>query len=207
MGGDWTVPAVELTSGKPQGTTLLVADGGRAAAEATIGRLLEQGQRVVAIDPFYFGESKIAKRDFLFALLVAAVGERPLGLQASQVAAASRWLAETRKLGPVTLVAEGPRSGLFALVAAGLSPETIAESRLRDSFGSLHEVLEQNLSADKTPELFCFGLLQRFDIKQLAALAAPRKVVFESASPRAKREMAELAAYYKLWGVTHQATE
>jgi hypothetical protein len=26
------------------------------------------------------------------------------------------------------------------------------------------------------PEAFCFGLLERFDIKQLAALVAPRRV-------------------------------
>jgi hypothetical protein len=33
------------------------------------------------MDPFlfYFSESKIRSRDYLFALLVAAVGDRPLG--------------------------------------------------------------------------------------------------------------------------------
>ena len=32
----------------------------------------------MAIDPFYFGESKISTHDFLYSILVAAVGERPL---------------------------------------------------------------------------------------------------------------------------------
>ena len=41
---------------------------------------------------------------------------------------------------------------------------------------SLKEVITQNLSADKTPELFCFGLLEEFDIPQIEALIAPRPV-------------------------------
>jgi len=36
---------------------------------------------------------------------------------------------------------------------------------------SLKEVIENNGSVDKTPELFCFGLLEHFDIPQLKAIA------------------------------------
>ena len=38
-----------------------------------IAKSLSDGQRVLAIDPFYFGESKISKRDFLYGLLVSSV--------------------------------------------------------------------------------------------------------------------------------------
>jgi len=174
MGDAWTVPAVELSRGGPKSTALVVADGGRAGARAQIEQLLAEGRRVVAIDPFYFGESRLEKRDFLFALLVAAFGDRPLGVQASQVAATARWL-ESRRAGPVTVVAVGPRASLFALIAAALEP-AIAGLSLRESMGSLREILDQDLSADKTPELFCFGLLEAFDIPQLTALVAPRPV-------------------------------
>ena len=37
---------------------------------------------MIAIDPFYFGECRIETRDYLYALLVSALGERPLGMQA-----------------------------------------------------------------------------------------------------------------------------
>ena len=87
MGNVWTVPAVELVQGEPQQTAIVVADDGRQSTAAKVAELLGAGYRVIAVDPFYLGESKIAERDYLFALLVAAVGDRPLGLQASQVAA------------------------------------------------------------------------------------------------------------------------
>jgi len=169
----WTVPAVELARGEPGSTVIVLADKGRAGAAAEIGQLLAQGKRVVAIDPFYFGESQIDTGDYLYAMLLAAVGERPLGLQASQVAATARWLSG-RKLGPATVVAVGPRSSLFALVAAALEPKAIGGLDLRGSFRSLKEVLEKDLRVSDAPELFCFGLLAEFDIPQLAALAAPR---------------------------------
>ena len=172
--GAWTIPAVEIYTGAPQATVIVVADAGRTAASARIAGLIAQGKRVVAIDPFYFGESKLAKRDFLFAMLIAGLGERPLGLQAGQMAAVARWLAVERKLGPVTLEAIGPRTSLGALIAAALETKAIAGYATESAFKSLHEILEQNLSVDQAPELFCFGLLESFDIPQLAALAKRR---------------------------------
>jgi len=200
MGGAWTLPAVELSRGNPQQTAILVADGGRASAAGEAARLLDAGCRVIALDPFYFGESKIAEKDSLFALVVAAVGDRPLGLQASQVAAVARWAQAEDKSRPVTLVAVGPRASLFALVAAGLEPQAVGQVELHGSLGSLREVIEQNWSVAERPELFCFGLLESFDLKQLAALVAPRPVRFINPSDRAKTELSGLAAWYGLWG-------
>src|SRR5262249_40655009 len=59
----WTVPVVELMQGEPKGTTILLADGGRRNATAAAERLLAAGQRVLAVDPFYFGEAKIEQKD------------------------------------------------------------------------------------------------------------------------------------------------
>ena len=67
-------------AGAVKGTALLVNDAGRKADSVNAERLLKAGYRVLAVDPFYFGESKIEQRDFLFAILVAAVGDRPLGI-------------------------------------------------------------------------------------------------------------------------------
>ena len=53
--------------------------------------LLDSGKRVLAVDPFYFGESGLGKRAYLFGLLVSAVGERPLGIQTAQLSAICRW--------------------------------------------------------------------------------------------------------------------
>ncbi len=170
---EWTVPAVEFAPEGASGATLLFGDEGRARLAAEVARLTANGQRVVAFDPFYFGESKIAKRDFLFAILIAALGERPLGLQASQVAAMAAW-ARTR--GPVAVHGIGPRTSLIALAAAAMDDRTIDAVALSGSFSSLRDILTRDLSADKTPELFCFGLFEEFDIPQLKALVAPRPV-------------------------------
>ena len=200
MGVDWTVPAVELVEGAPEKTAILVADGGRKDASADAARLLQAGYRVVAVDPFYFGESKIAQRDFLFAILVAGVGDRPLGLQASQVAAVARWSMAEHKSGPVAVVARGERSSLFALVGAALEEKAIGRVELHGSLGSLKEVIEKNWTMNQKPELFCFGLLESFDVVQMAALVAPRPVELIDASDRAKSELAKLGAWYGVLG-------
>ena len=177
MGDAWTVPAVELTQGAPRSTVILVGDVGRKGLSAEAAQLLADGHRVVAVDPFYFGESRIDQKDFLFALLVAAVGDRPLGLQASQLTATARWLSTERKLGPVKLISIGPRASVFSTVAAALEEKSIAGLELRNPLGSLKEIIAKNVGVNQQPELFCFGLLEQFDVPQLRALVAPRPVV------------------------------
>jgi dienelactone hydrolase len=164
----WTVPAIEFSRADSAGTTLVIADSGRSALANEVDDLLQQKQRVVAIDPFYFGESRMDTRDFLFALLVSSLGERPLGIQAGQVAAAARWLKQ--QYGPVSVIAYGPRTSLIAQVAAAADPDAIAGLKLVRPMTSLHEVLERDLTTQDAPELFCFGLLEYFDVPQLAKL-------------------------------------
>ena len=178
--GDFAVPLVELTrvGTASKGTTLLVADAGRAAATVPVKPLLDAGQRVLALDPFYIGEAKIGDHDDLFALLLATAGDRPLGVQATQIAAVARWARDARKAGPVSIVADGPRTSVMALVAAGIEPDAIASLELRGAPGSLKLMIAAKTPFADSPELFCFGLLEQFDIPQLVALAAPRRVVF-----------------------------
>jgi dienelactone hydrolase len=196
----WTVPAVELFRGQPKGTTLLIADGGRQSVSKEAEALLETGQRVIAVDPFYFGESRIRTHEYLFALLVAAVGERPLGVQAGQVSAVARWTRAWHKGGPVAVRALGPRTSLIALVAAALDEDAIAELRLQGALGSLKEIIEQDWTVQQRPELFCFGLLEQFDIKQLVGLIAPRPMQFREASERVKQELQGLDRCYATLG-------
>ena len=176
MDNDWTVPAVELAPPGARSTVLLLADAGRASAEARVRELLAAGRRVVAVDPFYFGESKIAGQPGLFAILVAAVGERPLGIQAGQVAAVARWLSRERGLGPVEVATEGPRTGLIGLVAAALEPDVIGGLVQREAMTSLREIIAGDLTVMQRPEQFCFGLLREFDVPQIKALVAPQSL-------------------------------
>jgi hypothetical protein len=141
---------------------------------------MADGKRVLAVDPFYFGESGIAARDFLFALMVATVGDRALGIQASQLGAVARWAQKEFKSPPLPVLALGPRSSTFALVAATLEEKAIGSLELHGCMASLKEVIEKNGTVDKTPELFCFGLLELFDVPQLKALVTPRMVLTDT---------------------------
>jgi hypothetical protein len=201
---EWTIPAVELKSRQPKGTTILVADSGRSGAAAEAQALLEKGERVLAVDPFYFGESKIRTHDYLFALLVAAVGERPLALQAGQIAAVARWARTQSEGQPVKIRAVGPRASTFALIAGALETNAIAGVELSGALGSFKELIETNESVSRTPELFCFGLLEAFDVKQIVALLAPRPVHFVNASERVKAETADMPQWYGIFGQSWQ---
>jgi hypothetical protein len=200
LGEAWSVPVVELTRGEPKGTTILLNDAGRRADPVNVERLLKAGQRVLAVDLFYFGEARIPEKDFLFALLLSSMGDRPLGVQASQLAAVARWSLSEDKNGSLSVVAVGPRMSLVSLVAAGLEEKAIGRLELQGALGSLKEILEQSRSVDQMPEMFCFGLLEAFDVKQLAALVAPRPVTLPDASKRAKAELSEMKGWYTLLG-------
>jgi hypothetical protein len=179
LGDDWTVPVVELCRGTPQNTSCIVADGGRTAVVDQIESMLSDKSRVLAIDPFYLGESKLAENGNRLALFVSSVGARPLGVQADQIQSVTRWAA-TKFGAPVQqLVAVGPRITLAALVAAatGTEDERPQHLVLHGSLGSLRKIIENNWTVDEYPELFCFGLYQNCDIDDLIELAKPCQVI------------------------------
>ena len=165
----WTVPALEFAPDQPAGTTLVFGDEGKAKLAAEISALLDRKQRVIAIDPFYFGESRIEARDYLFALLISSLGERPLGIEAAQVAAVAKWLQP--KYGKVTVEAFGPRTSAVALVAGALETGAIGEVKVHQAMSTLKEPIQKDMEVRQAPEQFCFGLAEWFDVKQLEALA------------------------------------
>jgi Acetyl xylan esterase (AXE1) len=195
---EWTVPAVELTNSSqtPTTTSIVIADSGRTSATQTVSDLLDQGHRVLAVDPFYVGESKIPSRNFLFALLAAATGERTVGIQASQLTAIARWMKKQHPESDIQLVAVGERMSFAALVAAGLGDEAIDRVELHKSLASLRQVIEGNYGINNAPEFFCFGLLEAFDIREITAIIAPRSVRFVEADDRTKAELAPLRSWY-----------
>jgi hypothetical protein len=174
MGDAWTVPAVEFVRGNPKRTIIVLRDDGRASATTQIESLLESDTRVIAVDLFYFGECKIQRRDYLFALLIATVGDRSLGVQASQLAAIARWAGSTS--GDIEVHTSGPRTAIIGLVAANLEPTRIGKIEQRDVQWGLADVIEKNMSFEQAPELFCFGLLEAFDSNRLIELAGRDKV-------------------------------
>ena len=174
---NWTVPATELIpAGDFQSTVILIGDAGRGPLHETAAKLLAEQQRVIAIDPFYFGESKIAERDFLFGLLVSSVGKRPLGIQAAQLVALAEMLGQDGS-GKLSIHSVGQRSSLIAVTTAALRPDLFDQVETVNGFSSLEEIIEQDITVQQAPELFCFGLLEQFDILDLKLIAEGVKFV------------------------------
>jgi hypothetical protein len=196
----WTVPIVEFSSSNSEGSTILVAESGRQILSNAVTELLAAKRRVIAVDPFYLGESKFKNRAYLWGLLVQAVGDRPAGLQASQLVAIAKGLKQQYPNERVELDARGTRLTLAALCAGALEPNAIDSVRLRECLPSLRDVITEDYGFDTHPELFPFGLLERFDIRSIAALLAPREVHIVLPSDRHRAELAQLAEWYKLNG-------
>lgn len=198
----FAIPLVFLRKpdAKPKEITLVVHDGGRAQASEMVEKLLAAGKGVCVVDLWYFGEAKPNQKDWLWALMLDTVGQRPIGLQASQLVHVADWASKSCVSGTINISAVGPRSSTIALIAAALEPKSIASLELHNPLGSFKEIIETNRTVDKTPELFCFGLLEQFDVKQIVALVAPRPIKIVDASERARKEFADLKDWYKLLG-------
>jgi hypothetical protein len=102
-------------------------------------------------------------------MLVACVGERLLGIQASQLIAAAGWLKKEGAKN-VSLAVYGPRLGVAARIAAALDPQAISACKAQDEMRSLSEILEKDMSVNQRPELFCFGLLSNFELADIQRL-------------------------------------
>ncbi len=186
----WTIPCVEISAGgeQPQKRAILITDDGKSSAADTAQRLVSDGYRVLAFDPLGLGEAKIVAQDphYLFPLFLAAVGERPLGIQAAQLNAVAAWARRTFPDESVCVVANGPRATTAALVAAASDPEAIQELELTGALRSFAQLIVEDKTVEQYPELFAFGLLPAFDVPRLLELVAPRRVELrEPATPPA----------------------
>lgn len=172
--GEWTAAALAVEPKQPDPLlfpAIMISDAGRKTLTARALDEASRGRAVVALDPFYFGEAAVSERDYLYAILVAATGERPLGIQVAQVLAAARWMPRDGNLPRVEIFAEGPRSSLIARIAAALDPKAVRVGGARDEFPRLREILDRDMVVRDAPELFCFGLLEEFERETLEALA------------------------------------
>ncbi|HEX5447234.1 MAG TPA: acetylxylan esterase [Pirellulales bacterium] len=202
MAKSWTVPAVEFEPPGSRGVTVIVADGGRKSLASEARRYVAAGQRVIALDLFDFGESK-ALPHVNCPLLVSALGDRPLGIEAAQLSAAVRWARQRQAEGTVTLAAVGQRTSLIAIVAAALhhGPPEDGLDRLELSLplATLRQIIEEDRGAE-WPEMFCFGLLEEFDIKPLLALTSAPEITIRAADQRMREAFSDLAQHCRASG-------
>jgi dienelactone hydrolase len=194
------------TAPETAATTILVSDLGMPSTVDDVANDVNRGQRVLVLDPLFFGQnmpdtapdnSKSGER--AFAQLLAAVGQRPLGLEASQITAVVRWLGQDldhgspsppfgretqiRPAPPVRIVTTGPRSETVAMVAAALEPALFSALESRHSISTLMDIFDHPLAYSEAPELTCLDLYHDFDFNTLTAIASPVRVNLSATVP------------------------
>ena len=181
---DWTVPVIEFRPSRASDTCIIVSDWGKESIASEIEQLVAAGKRVIAVDLLGFGEtdpgSGPRSHDDVILMMIATVGDRPLGVQAAQLTAVAQWATGNSVERTPKIFAVGPRNSMIALVSAALNPGVTSGLELRQAWKSLREIIRLNMKAEDAPEQFCFGLLKEFDVPQLVALAGPQPVAFDA---------------------------
>jgi dienelactone hydrolase len=192
-----------LTAPQNAATTVIVSDPGMESALTDVGNDVNSGQRVLVLDPIFFGENIPDNEHHpdaaAFVQMLAATGHRALGIEASQVTAVVRWLSENLDHGsptpnsavthtsspvtPVKIVTTGPRSETVATVAAALEPALFSEVESRQSIATLMDIFDNPKAYHDAPDLMCLDLYSDFDFNLLAAIASPVKVHLSAPAP------------------------
>ncbi|MDA0831968.1 MAG: acetylxylan esterase [Planctomycetota bacterium] len=171
IGDDWSISVAVIGGESIERTALLLADAGFKSQAEAIAAQVEMGTRIICFDPVNIGEMQPLRIPYQGAMLLATVGERPLGVQAQQIQCVAAAVGKRYGTKTVDVVSVGPRTSLAALCAAAID-ETSLFGALKPTGlpSSLKAFLQPDASYDKTPEVYCFGLLQHFDIEQLQLL-------------------------------------
>jgi dienelactone hydrolase len=161
--GPWRVPVSVSRQAGAEGTELIICDGGRGSAWTPPAGHPPAERRFFA-DILGTGETACG---WQAEMLVESIGHRVLGHQVAQTLALARAAAgDTR----VRLVSNGTRTGVVALLAAGLEPSLFESLTCYANLGSLATLIECMERYETLPALYCFGLLEVADLPELAAL-------------------------------------
>ena len=133
-------------------------------------------QQATAHVPLIIVSARAEEVDRVLGLEMGAAGERLLGVQVRQLLAVLGWAAVEFDGEPLSLVASGRTAAVIAAAAAALFPKRLDSLLLEELPASLKLLIEERSEYEQEPELFCFGLLQQFDIRELLALATARQI-------------------------------
>jgi hypothetical protein len=157
--------------------TIVLNDQGRKEAGETVSDRVNRGEQVLALDVVFNGETVPQSPDPTdYEMIVASMGDRPLGLEVGQLIGAAKWLAQTSAQTTLRIETTGFRSQVVALVAAALEPRLFSDVVATGGMQSLGFLLDAPVPHRAAPELFCLDLYKDFDLDQFRAMAAPTKI-------------------------------
>ena len=186
--------------------TVIIADQGMPSTQVDVGNAISRGQRVLVLDPLFFGQNtpeseqeRKQRAGSAFSQMLASVGKRPLGMEAAQLIAVIQWLNEHQDEGsptphtgweqpasatsPVHMLTIGPRAETVAAVAAALEPRLFSGIDAQQSVATFIDVFDSPADYRGAQELFCLDLFRDFDIDMLIAMASPVRVRLSVPTP------------------------
>lgn len=172
--GVWLRSILQSSDAAP--VVIVLDDRGKEAAAQAVSDAVNRGEQALALDLMFTGSSWKETEPYEFAQLLDGLGDRPLGMEASQLITVARWAKERAGVSGVRLEAGGIRTQVISLVAAALEPALFSSLKVRNGMRSLSYVLDLPVRFEQAPELFCLDLYKDFDIDRLEALVAPAKV-------------------------------
>jgi hypothetical protein len=168
--------AKSTTSPEGLPATIVLHDKGKKSAANLVSERVNRGEQVLAVDLLFTGDASPKQEDFEeFPLLLAATGDRALGVEAAQLISLAQWLKKSGG-GNIRVQSTGIRNQVVALIAADLEPTLFSEVVIQEGMSSLKYLLDAPVKFESAPDLFCLDLYKEFDIDRLAKLAEPARV-------------------------------
>jgi hypothetical protein len=138
---------------------------------------VNRGEQVLALEPLFNGSTIPQDPDPAdWEMLVATIGDRPLGLEVAQLLAVATWLKAASGRSPIGLESDGIRSQVVAWAAAAIEPRVFSEVVSGEAMRSLAYLIDTPIPFRGAPELFCLDLFKDFDLDCLALMAAPTRI-------------------------------
>ena len=163
-----------------QNIVIALADGGQTQMKDRIQKEISLGNTVIIVDLLFIGESVPAGiSPWQYAMLIATVGKRPLGIQVRQLQLLVEWVCQKYQVPQISLQSQGWNSGIVVLAASGLSPGRVKRINATEALVDLKVLINQHLDYENYPALFCFGLLEEFNVPELMALSSQVEIQYE----------------------------
>jgi hypothetical protein len=177
----------ETSTGNSAPLTIVLNDGGKKTAATQLwGRVpevalrMERGEQVLVVDLLFTGDDAPSEPNHLFSELLAAEGERPLGMEAAQLLSLAHWAQSHWAPSHIRLESSGIRTQVVSLVTAALEPHLLSEVAIHDGMHSLSYLQDKPVTYHEASDLFCLDLYKDFDLDSLAAAAEPTSVINDS---------------------------
>lgn len=163
---------------RTESVIIVSSDKGKSDALNQVREMLTNST-VIAIDPLFIGECVPAKGPvWQYAQMISAVGERALGIQVSQLVAMAEWVHSEYNPKELILFGIGPNASVASIMACAiLNRDMLIDVLiLKDVFKSFKELIQKHLDYENYSPLFCFGILEHFDIDDLIGLCSHVKI-------------------------------